>query len=395
MKKKNIYLDYNSTHPPNKALITKAQNIYFENFGNTSGLSSFSQKAEYLLETSRESIANNLNFKTDQIIFTASASEANAIAVYTSIKPMLNKKKNINIYISPFEHPSVSETVLRIPNAKVNFLKICPKGIIDLEFLEKLLKNKKIDFLAITQTHNETGILQPINEIIKIIKRFPVPFLVDSVQTLSRLNKKSKNEYFYFDHTIDLPIFFTLSGHKIGAGFGTGILIRPDGKYSDILKDNIIYAGGTQEHEIRPGSHNLASILAFDFVLKAQLNNKTLTENIKKNTREWECLLLKEFENFLPVKIIGQHTERIPGISLVLFLNVPVDFLLMGLDQRNIFVSTGSSCKSKARSASPALLKLGLNENEALSVIRFSFTNLFQDKVFVINELKKIIKKLS
>ena len=291
-----LYLDYNATHPPLKEIILECEQEYFSYYANSSGLSSFSQKANSLVEKSRHCIAEILHVDEDQIIFTSSASEANFLAIQLITHYILNKNQQpvpvkekqefiknqkVHVLLSPLEHPSVYESIHALGFVKITMIPLNEQKTIDLSFVKDILKNEKVDMIITLLIHNETGIIQPIAELIKMVQKASIPLLCDAVQVLSRLEINDRSE----DLSLDLfsfsqkaPVFFTFAGHKIGAGFGAGVLIIPKQPDYKLLSNYTLFRGGSQEKNLRPGSHNLTSIMAFARVLSEQVKKKRITK---------------------------------------------------------------------------------------------------------------------
>ena len=404
-----IYLDYNSTHPPLTQIIEGCNREYFTFFANTSGISSFSQKSNWLLEESRKNISEILNVDKEQAIFTSSATEANFLAL-VSISRYIKKRicqilpsstagqKTIRVGTTALEHPSITEALKKIEFIETVELLLDRKGLIDTRSLETQLKNQEIDLLVCMLVHNETGIIQPISAILDIIEKYPIPMVCDAVQALSRLEQGKDSENIslnLFSASKKLPVFFTFAGHKIGAGFGTGLLILSALPEYKILHQYIEYAGGAQEFQMRPGSHNLATIRAFSRVLSKQIKKKYQT--LKKLTGKFETRLKSTLGQLTAVRIVGEGSIRLAGTTMTIFPKIPIDFMLMGLDQENIIVSTGTSCRSKSRKVSEGLLALGLSPEEALSVVRFSYDENFslERQRYVLEVLQRLVQKLA
>ena len=276
-----IYLDYNATHPPFAKIIESAHKAYISSYGNSSGRSAFSQKSESLIEKSRKKIGNIFSVSEHQIIFTSSATEANFLAIhllYNYLKK--NKAKDrLLVGVSPFEHPSTIEVLKKKIAIDIIILPLNKNGQLDLVYLEDAFQNKMFDFLVCTLAHNETGLIQPWEIFFNLLSKFSIPLICDAVQVVSRLqnNVASSNlRYDIFAVSKKISIFFTMSGHKIGAGFGAGIMIMPlefaDQKQSALTP---FYESG-QEYALRPGSHNLVSILAFEKVLSERVKKKII-----------------------------------------------------------------------------------------------------------------------
>ena len=373
---------------------------YWENFGNTSGLSAFSQKADHIIEDCRERVSSIFNVKSSQIVFTSSATEANGIAIWSVYRFIHSKnKERVKIAFSPLEHPSVTETIKRLPQADLHSLKLTPNGEIDIIHLKYLLDEKKVNFLVILLVHNETGLIQPIQNVLKILQGYKEVFLLcDSVQALSKLRKGQNTESLNFDlfaYSKETSVLFSFAGHKIGAGFGTGLLIIPDGL--DHIFEVVPFAGGNQESGIRPGSHNLSSIVAFANVLEKISIGSNDYDQLKKFTLHFEQKLLESITKYSSAKIICGEQKRLAGTTMVILYDIPIDFFLIGLDQKNIIISTGTSCRSRSRTPSEGLLSLGLTRKEALSVVRFSYSHNFvlQKQKMVLDTIEELAGKIT
>ncbi len=372
-----IYLDYNSTHPPDQDVLQDCLQAYGQNFANSSGLSYISQQVYAQIEQSREDIASIFQVSSKQIIFTSSASEANYIALFTAYRFLVNKYDNVHIAVSALEHPSITDLIAYLPSVIIHELPL-DKGRIDTNVLEDLCKKQQIHLLLAMLVHNETGIIQPWEEIKYILSKYDqVIAICDAVQALSKI----KHEIDLPDIKSDiisiansLPIFFTFSGHKIGAGFGTGLIVLPNS-----CNDHILPLVSNQFHEFgfRPGSHNFSSIMAFSKVLNKIFYRKQDYTNLEQITYTFERNLINILNTISKTIIIGHNSHRLAGTTLVMSSNIDIDCLRIGLDQNDIIVSTGTSCKSSVGKASLGLLSMGFSNQEAESVIRFSYNHLF------------------
>lgn len=368
-----IYLDYNATHPPDTESIEQATRLYFSNFYNSSGLSAASQKVLSLLEDDRAAIAELLSTRPENLYFTASATEANAIILRS-----LQKKREV--FTTPFEHPSVTENLHNKENTGT--LELEADHTVSLSSLEEKLEKNPQLLAVIAGSHNETGLCQPLPAVFSIFSRYPeARLLCDMSQSLPKMVRSSASE-----NTAALfgeappNVYFTAAGHKTGAGFGCSILSGP--AEADGLE---LYSGGNQEAGIRPGSHDFRAVHALRLTLEKRLNDRGLVPAIEHNTELFEKALKEE----TGAEIICENSPRLPGTTLALFKNTQIDFMMMALDRAGITVSTGTSCKSRSRSPSPALLAMGFSEDEALSVIRFSY-----GAVFTADRQQKVIAQL-
>lgn len=349
--KAKIYLDFNSTHPPYVIALDAARDFYLEHFANSSGLSLESQIVNKRIEESREEIAALFGIEPEQIVFTSCATESNNLIIHEFHR---RANRPFRVLSSPFEHPSVAECLKGLTDTEITYLPA------NLEF-----PAGEFDLIAMMAVQNETGSLLPVDK----LPAGPVPLLVDFSQALPKLARDAAPEL-RPDIVRELTqrgAWLTATGHKVGAGFGAGLIILPQKS-----KKTILLAGGNQEMGYRAGSHNTAAIIALATALTAKLaeNNHAIWY---EKTRQFENLLREKLSPVHETQIIGENAARAPGTTLLMLKGIAIDFLVMALDKEGITVSTGTSCKSRSRSPSAALIAMGYNEAEALSVVRLSY----------------------
>lgn len=346
-----IYLDHNATtliHPEVKQLkFSLMDNMY-----NPSSIHNYGRRAKGIIEHARRQIGELLKIDNKardyQIIFTSSGTEANNLIISNFV--------DADIFISAIEHLSILNQAKFFSNIKL--IKVDKNGIIDLEDLAKLLKasqNKK-KLVSVMMANNETGVIQPIKEVSEIAKEYGTLMHSDLAQALGKIHIDI-NEL-----GID---FATISGHKVGAGFGAAALIA---KTKYFLKPLII--GGGQERGIRAGSEDVPAIAGFG--LAAEIINTELNRRIATMKA-----LQEKLENTLPltVKIIAKDSMRLPNTSLIVTPGFSAETQLIAFDLRGVAVSSGSACSSGKVQASHVLKAMGIEENEAKSAIRISMSH--------------------
>ncbi|MBK9502622.1 MAG: aminotransferase class V-fold PLP-dependent enzyme [Leptospiraceae bacterium] len=343
------YFDYNATHPPFTKLFLEAYTDYAVNFFNPSGATRFSLSRQSLLETVRSYFGEITKKDKNQFVFCSTGTEANALLI-ASLVDYLKKFKQV--YISPFEHSSFYSSLdsYQIP---FELLATDKTGKIDLNDLESKMKKNPAPVFTIYAA-NETGVIQPMQEIHSIAIQYEMPIFSDLMQAFGKIE-------------IDFSILegFTFSGHKIGAGMGASLAYAP-AKY--LKKDLGIFKGGNQENNHRAGTENSASIQVFKSASKEQL--ATLTE---KNKRlNYYKTQIEKVLNEMGAEIIAPISPRLPSTVFTLLPIEEIDFFMMGMEEANIVVSTGSSCKSRTRDPSFSLLRMGYSKEEALRAIRIS-----------------------
>ena len=364
-----IYLDFNSTHPPDAVALAAGREFYLAHFANSSGLSLASQQVNERIERAREDIARLLLVTAEQVIFTSCATESNNLLVREFHSR--HKAGTFRVLTSPFEHPSIAETLKQLENTEIHAFKAESNGTISENSLKKALA-EPFDLITLMATQNESGVLLPALEMMNALGANHMPVIVDFSQALPKLCNEENAPLSprLVKELTARGAFLTATGHKTGAGFGAGLIITPPGHAA--LKKTALLAGGNQEFGLRAGSHNTEAIISLAEALKRKLAANSYPA-WQKVTGDFASLLKTAISKIAGAKIIAEDAPRAPGTLLLLLPQVPIDFLIMALDREGITVSTGTSCKSRSRSPSQALFAMGYSEAEALSVIRLSF----------------------
>jgi len=346
---KTIYLDYNSTHPPFREILENSLDSYIKNFYNPSGITRFSLQRQALIEEARTYFAKLCNKPKESFVFCSTGTEANhlLVAVIASLQEFPAR-----VYTSPFEHSSMYGALRHFGIEQV-LIKALPNGQVDLEDLESKLKSSPYPVICILAA-NETGVIQPYQEISRLCRYYGVKFYSDLMQAFAKIE-------------IDFSKIdgFTCSGHKIGAGIGASLVCLPSEGIDPEIK---LFYGGNQENGKRAGTENTFAIECF--VQASKLQYQSMEE---KNQR------LLKFRNLIDTnmkklgcKIISEFAPRLPSTTFLILPTEDIDFFMMGLEEKGIVVSTGSSCKSRSREPSFSLLQMGYSKEQALRAIRIS-----------------------
>ena len=400
-----IYLDYNASHPPDKAAVLEATEIYLQHFGNTSGRSGLSQTAARLLAYHREQLAQKLSLNADRVILTGSASEANAIVVKMILQEAKETGQKLLLLHTQLEHPSVIENMRLAQksdseNVDLKIISLDEKLQPDLQDINNSIREHNgIVLLAIMHAHNETGLLWPLDQNCEAFRENKnVYLLADASQSIAKMHPAGTPAIpsNFFSTIYNKRLFISIAGHKFGAGLGGGLLVLPQDDLSAKREVLRLYGGGNQEQSLRPGTVNLQAMVSMNLALQNRFQRNNFITIIQENTRLFEKMLGEKFSQVAEFEIVAAEYKRLPGTTLVLIPGVSIDFLLMGLDRAEIVVSTGTSCKSNSRTASPGLLAMGYDEEKALSVIRFSYGEQFTDKIIskTVNTVFDVYKKL-
>ena len=356
-----VYFDNAATTPINdvalQAFVEQSREI-----GNPSSLHGYGREVRKRVEESRERIASLVECHPSEVIFTGSGTESNNLAIkgiYWHRRAEDSKRKIV--VISAFEHHAVLDPVQWLRDAEgaeIIEIPVDPSGVINLEFLESALENRKdeIALISIMHSNNEVGTLQPISDVVRMAKPYDIPVHSDAIQSFGKVPLSFA----------ELGLFaMTISAHKIGGPVGVGALILKRGV--DITP---LLHGGGQEREIRSGTVNAAAIVSFATAAQATLRNREKSTLYVSSLRDKLAELIK---SAVPdVVFNGAVSERLPGILNVRFPNTESDSLLLLFDSEGIACSTGSACSAGVQQASHVLLAMGRSEREARSSLRFS-----------------------
>lgn len=357
------YLDYNASAPMSEEVKAYIVSV-LEKIGNPSSIHNSGRVAKKILEDSRFNIANFINCKPDNIIFTSGATEANNLALNGFQKKI----------ISSIEHESIRN------QQNVININVDKDGYLDLEMLVNVLKkvkDKKKSIISVMYANNETGIIQPIEKIKKIANKYNILFHTDAVQAAGRVNID------FSGLGIDM---LTLSSHKLGGPLGAGALVISSKK---IIRP--MFFGGQQEDSIRSGTEPLLCIAGFGEAVK-YINKKKIND-VNKLRMYFENKLKK---TNLGINIIGEKSKRLPNTIMIYVPKVKADTLLIALDLEGFDVSTGSACSSGKVEPSSVLIEMGFDKKVASSSIRLSLgqNNTVEDADKFTTALTKILKRV-
>jgi len=376
---KKIYLDHNATSPVHPEVLEAMLPFYKEAYGNASSIHSFGREARKAVEASRETIAAFIGASPDEIIFTSGGTESDNTAIKGVIEA--NASKGNHIITSVIEHHAVLNTCkyLEKHGCTVTYLPVDEFGVVSVDELKNAITADTI-LVSIMHANNETGALQPIEEIGAVTRAKGIIFHSDAVQSLTKVPVDVDKM------NVDRLSF---SGHKIYAPKGVGVLYKRKG-----IKMAPLIVGGHHEKNKRAGTENVAGIVGF---AKAVEISKRDGAVLNKRIAELRDRLWKGInDNIKKVKLNGHPDKRTPNTLNVSFEYVEGESIILNLDMEGIAVSSGSACASGSLSASHVMLAMGLDHAIAQGSIRFSLgkDNTEEDIDFVISILPGIIDKL-
>ena len=374
-----VYLDNNATTKVDEEVV-KAMIPYFsEYYGNPFSLHLFGNETGLAVTQARQTIADILKAKPNEIIFTASGSEADNLAIRGIAKAYKHRGKHI--ITSTIEHPAVKNTFMDLieDGFEVTMVPVDENGVIIVDEFKKALREDTI-LVSIMHANNEVGSFQPVEEIAKITKERKIILHVDAVQTMGKV------EIYPEKMGIDLLCF---SGHKFHAPKGIGVLYKRDG-----VRLARIITGGNQEGKRRPGTSNVPYIVGLAKALEMAVANMKEEWNREETLRNY---FEDEVSKRIPeIKINGKGARRLPGTSSITFKYLEGESMLLNLSLKGIAVSSGSACSSDSLQPSHVLLAMGIPAEYAHGTLRFSLSKYTtkEEIDYTIEALVEIIGKL-
>lgn len=384
---KRIYVDNAAITPTDPRVLKEMRKVEGEQFGNPSSIHAEGVAAKKVLDEARKTCAAFLSAHSDEIIFCGSGTEANNLAFFGIINEVREKGvkyADIHIVTSKIEHPSVIECALELERrgAKVDFVSVGPDGIVDLkELKEKITPNTTL--VSIMHVNNEIGTIQPIYEIVKIIRhvrkgsgqRFPL-FHTDASQAA-----------LYLDVNVEkLGVnMVTLDAHKVYGPKGIGLLCVKRG-----IEIRPIIFGGGQENGRRSGTSNISAVVGFAKALQIAAAEKE--DEVLRLTLLREFFIESLLQKFPKIIINGDRNERIVNNINVTFPGIDNEFLVLQLDAKGIACSTKSSC---LRDEDESYVIRALGNTDAKNSIRFTFgrDTTKRDVEYILKQLTKILEK--
>ncbi len=379
MDKKIIYFD-NAATTRTKPEVVEAMLPYFtENYGNPSSIYSFSQKTKTAINQARETIANSIGAKTQEIYFTTGGSESDNWALKATADFMKTKGKHI--ITSKIEHHAILHTCeyLEKHGFDVTYLDVDEDGIVSPESVEAAIRPDTI-LISIMFANNEIGTIEPIAEIGKVAKAHNVIFHTDAVQAFAHIpiDVDAMN--------IDM---LSASGHKFGGPKGVGFLYIRSG-----IKIRSFIHGGAQERKRRAGTENVPGIIGMGKATELAMAHMEQTSKYELKLRDYLMKrLTTEFEH---IRVNGSLTDRLPNNVNVGFEFIEGESMLIMLDKVGICASSGSACTSGSLDPSHVLLAIGLPHEKAHGSLRITLSeeNTVEEIDATVDELKHIIKRL-
>ncbi|MGB8060939.1 MAG: aminotransferase class V-fold PLP-dependent enzyme [Candidatus Sulfotelmatobacter sp.] len=347
-----VYLDNNATTPVLPEVFEAMRPYFGEHFGNASSIHHHGQETRAAVEDARESVATLLGCSASEIIFTGGGTESDNLAIAGLITP------GDHVITSSIEHSAVLQSCKALDKrgCEVTILPVDGRSLIDPADVRRALR-PKTKLISVMMANNETGALQPVDEIGKIAAEAGVLFHTDAVQAAAKVAIDVKR---IGCHAL------SISGHKVHAPQGTGALYLKNGTQIQPL----LY-GGRHERSRRAGTENVPGIVGLGKA--AKLAKEALDRGDDRKIASMRDRLQQGILSQVDEAVVnGKGIARVPNTSNIRFDHIEGEALVIALDLKGLAVSTGAACSSGAIEPSHVLVAMGLRSDQARASIRFS-----------------------
>ena len=376
---KEVYLDYSATTPVKKEVLDAMIPYYTDFYGNPSSLYSLSEHTKEALLKARHQVASLIGAAPEEIYFTGSGTESDNWALF-GVADALKAKGN-HIITTAIEHHAIIHTTQYLAQRgyEITYLNVQPDGRVNPQDLEAAISDQTI-LVSVMMVNNEVGTVEPIKELAEISRRHNVLFHTDAVQALGNVEIDVK------DLGVDL---LSLSAHKIYGPKGVGALYMRKG-----LKISNLMQGGAQEKKKRPGTENVPGIVGFGKA--AELSKEQFDAHVQKLQTLRDYFISEVTSKIDYVHVNGSMEHRHPGNANITFEYIEGEAILLMLNAKGIYVSTGSACSSASLVPSHVLAAMCVPVELIHGTIRFTMGDFTtkEDLDYVVASLKEIVEKL-
>jgi len=354
MRKTRIYLDNSATTRVDDQVLAAMIPAMQSNFGNASSIHTFGQEARAAVEEARAFVASFLGAEAREIIFTSGGTESDNAALWGIFRS--GYRPGNHIITSRIEHPAVLLTCKALENAgaEVTYLPVDSSGRVDADDVRSAVRETTI-LISIMHANNETGVIQPMEEISAIARERGIVMHTDAVQSVGKIPVKVSGL------GVDL---LSLSGHKFHAPKGIGVLyVRQGTRLTPFL------TGGSHERKRRAGTENVPGIIGLG--IAARLASERLPE-MATRVAELRDQLESRIRVRIPGVMVNGEAPRLPNITNLSFAGIEGEAAMISMDLEGLAVSTGSACSSGSLEASHVLAAMGLRPEVIQGSLRFS-----------------------
>jgi cysteine desulfurase len=372
---RRVYMDSNATTPVLPEVFEAMRPFFLDGFGNASSIHHHGQHARAAVEHARESVARLLNCRAAEVVFTSGGTEADNFALSGLLR------EGDHLITSTIEHHAVINTAsaLERRGCEVTWLKPDSSGTIDPGDVRRAIRaNTKL--VSIMMANNETGVLQPVEEIGKVAAEADVYFHTDAVQAAAKVEIDVKK--------IGCDLL-SISGHKMHAPQGTGALFVSKGTILEPM-----FYGGNHERQRRAGTENLPGIVGLGAA--AEIAREGFATGSTQKLAALRDRLQKAILELDETAVNGADAPRVPNTTNIQVNHIEGEALVIALDLKGLAVSTGAACSSGAIEPSHVLTAMGLTPDQARSSIRFSLGkhNTEADVDLAISVIPEVVDRL-
>ena len=373
---RRVYLDNNATSPLLPEVFDAMRPYFFEQFGNASSIHQQGQHARAAVEGAREQVAELLNCRAAEIVFTSGGTEGDNLALFGMVKP------GDHVITSAVEHHAVLNSCKRLEEmgCSVTYLPVDAQALVDPDDVRRAIR-PETKLISIILANNETGVLQPVREIGKIAAEADVYFHTDAVQAAGKIPLDVK------EIGCDL---LTITGHKMHGPQGAGALYVRKGTLLQPL-----FYGGRHERSRRAGTENLPGIVGLGKaaeIARAGFVDGSVLKMAALRDRLEQALLARVDQ----AGVNSAGAPRVPNTTNIHFDCIEGEAMVIALDLKGLSVSTGAACSSGAIEPSHVLVAMGLSADRARASLRFSLgkQNRAEDIDFAIELVPEVVGRL-
>jgi len=358
MQNQRVYLDFAATTPVDERVVKAMYPYFSERFGNPSSIHSFGQQAEAAVEDARETVAEGLNSRANEIVFTACGSESDNLAIRGAAFAARELRGANHILISQVEHHAISHTaeqLKRYHGFNLEYIPVDEYGMVNPNDVTMRIKPDTA-VVSVIYANNEVGTINSISEIGKICRQRKIPLHTDAVQVTA---------YLAMDVEALQVDLLSIGAHKFYGPKGVGVLYIRD--RTPILA---IQTGGGQETGLRAGTHNVPYIvgLAAAFKIAQEEREKRVSHLLPLR----DYLIGETLETITDARLTGHPNKRLPNHASFVFKEVDGNNLLMLLDVEGFACSSGSACRTGDPQPSNVLTAMGISSEWALGSLRIT-----------------------
>jgi cysteine desulfurase len=354
MKEKRIYLDNSATTQVDEVVLNAMLPCFRENFGNASSVHLFGQEARAIVENARRSTAELLGADTKEIVFTSGGTESDNSALWGVFRS--GYRPGNHIITTKIEHPAILNTCKSLENAgaEITYVSVDSSGCVNLKAIEAAIRESTI-LISVMHANNETGVIQPIQQISRLAEKHGILLHTDAVQSVGKIPTNVK------ELNADL---LSLSAHKFHGPKGVGALyIRKGTRLVPFM------TGGSHERKRRAGTENVPAIAGLGAA--ARLAVERLPE-MQTRIAQLRDRLENQVMNRISGGRVNGQAPRLPNIANLSFEGLEGEAAVIALDLEGVAISTGSACASGSLEPSHVLMAMGLRPEVVQGSLRFS-----------------------